>query len=160
WRSCRARAPPRGSPGCPWRGRAHRSWCRTYRRDRESKTGAPYQTPSRCEAAASPTPARGRVSSRRARLCGCVLDEDKREDRPEEHVVGLQEVARPGLTGVVSEESRPPLSSQRRRVPGWTIRSTFRQVGVTAASATKAIRSNRVTRGLPTERRSTVSWCR
>ena|ERR1019366_2923456 len=35
--------------------------------------------------------------------------------------------------------------------------SAFLQVGVTAASTTKAIRSNRVTRGLPTERCSTVS---
>jgi hypothetical protein len=40
------------------------------------------------------------------------------------------------------------------------MRSTFLQVGVTAASATKAIRSSRVTRGLATERCSTASWCR
>lgn len=46
-------------------------------------------------------------------FAGGNLDEDEREDRAEEHVVGLQEVARPGLTGVVSEESRPRGCSPR-----------------------------------------------
>jgi hypothetical protein len=51
-------------------------------------------------------------------FAGSELDEDKREDRAEEHVVGLQEVARPDLTGVVSEESRPPLPSRRALAHG------------------------------------------
>jgi hypothetical protein len=53
-----------------------------------------------------------------------------------------------------------PARCQRRSVSGWTMRRTFLQVGVMAASATNAMRSNRVTRGLATERFSTVSWCR
>jgi hypothetical protein len=52
-----------------------------------------------------------------------------------------------------------PARCQRRSVSGWTMRRTFVQVGVTMASATKAIRSNLVRRGLATERCRTVSWC-
>jgi hypothetical protein len=39
-----------------------------------------------------------------------------------------------------------PARCQRRKVSGWTMRRTFLHVGVTAASATRTIRSNRAAR--------------
>jgi len=46
---------------------------------------------------------------------GGELDEHKGEERADEQVVGLHEVARPDVTSVVSQESRPPLSPRGAR---------------------------------------------
>jgi len=40
-------------------------------------------------------------------LTRAQLDDEEREDRPEEDVVGLQQVAGPDLRGVVAQERRP-----------------------------------------------------
>src|SRR6202142_2136081 len=110
-RSCPARALPCGSSGCRWRGRAHRRRSRTCRRDR-----GPWRRTEWGRVAKLLRHPRLRREARRGgehEFAGGKLDEHERDYRVEEHVVVLQEVAHPGLTAVVLEESRPPLSSRR-----------------------------------------------
>jgi|CZKU01.1.fsa_nt_gi hypothetical protein len=90
------------TPGCRWRARAHRSLCRTYRRGRESGTVAPRRRGSRYELLRDPGLRREARRRREHDLAGGELNEHEREDRAEEHVIGLQKVAGPDLLSVVS----------------------------------------------------------